>query len=416
MKSTPDAATRYDAHCHIFSLEYLLLEAASIAYHMLRGDYPRSETSHVETDKSSNGGGLSDVRALLEWIRETWKASTGNEATNLDMVRGEVLSRWKTQDATVVPLMMDIFFLFAPVLGAGETARSTFRIAGADDSAPDHRRIVAGVLDLLDGTGFGPDLQAAVRGALDARWADETKNDIDSRGYFESAGFVEHRDRLVELKGSRGSQLFPFFAVDPRRQGVVDAVLAGGIVGPGGPFHGVKLYPRLGYHPACADLMRLYEWCDRYRIPIVTHCGPTGFPPAPLECHPELGDPANFAPVLEKYPTLAIDFAHFGSSDADWARRILGYLTPDHPNVYSDLACFTEEQRIVDFKADFWQYPEVRARTMFGTDFDVFYFTEPETTLAGYYAMFDRRFTDSELRAMTSTLPAAFLFGDASHR
>ena len=107
----------------------------------------------------------------------------------------------------------------------------------------------------------------------------------------------------------------------------------------------------------------------------------------------EYGDPASFRPVFERHPGIRINFAHFGDRGIDaamsdsWGRSIAGVMNAS-PGAYSGLSCYTHQASLERFVARFQYLPNVRERTMFGSDFNVLYFTEPGMTLGRYYQRF----------------------------
>jgi predicted TIM-barrel fold metal-dependent hydrolase len=193
---------------------------------------------------------------------------------------------------------------------------------------------------------------------------------------------------------------------------VKDAVLHRG-------FLGVKLYNSLGYRPLgngavdaerrrlfrrigrprfCrfsgddfdAVLDELYGFCVANQVPIVAHCGSDG-----IEAYPgastTFGSPEHWRPVLERYPGLHLDLAHFGWShglryaDArqrrrrggNWIRTILGMLG-EFPGLYTDVAHHEvtgvgAEQRFAeDYRAMCADHPGlVQERLLFGIDWHV---------------------------------------------
>ena len=221
------------------------------------------------------------------------------------------------------------------------------------------------------------------------------------------AGHLQNQIDALEKLSSAGN-CYPFFAVDPRRTGVIDEILKGHYVTrkPGG-FYGVKLYPRLGYHPMSGKLPQLYAYCAANNIPITTHCSAGGFPtwssPSDAFC-----DPEGFRPVLEANPTLKINFAHFGNQCPAWGNSIID-LMKMYPGVYSDLSCYTGYSDIEGFKTVFWNQDIVKQRTMYGSDYDIFYFTEAGMDLDDYIQSFQDEFTKDELSNMMTTLPEKFL-------
>ena len=210
----------------------------------------------------------------------------------------------------------------------------------------------------------------------------------------------------MDLVNRQSDNLYPFFAVDPRRPGVVKSVLQGRLVSNAGPFYGVKLYPRLGYHPMCAELMPIYEFCSKNDIPITTHCGTGGFPPSKDWRFWDMGNPENFRGILQVYENLRIDFAHFGHFDPDWANSIVDLM--QYPYVYTDLSCYTDIEEIKKVYNAFWAKDLFRERCMFGTDFDIMYETGI-ITLQKYFANFKEIFTPEELFSLRSTNPCRFI-------
>jgi predicted TIM-barrel fold metal-dependent hydrolase len=175
-------------------------------------------------------------------------------------------------------------------------------------------------------------------------------------------------------------------------------------------FSGVKLYPRLGYHPQCAALRGLYPWCAEHGIPITTHCSYYGFPDWDIRCA-SYGAPQNFNAVIEGNPGLRINLAHFGdrSEGTAWGDSI-ARLIRENRGVYSDLSCFTHRTTLEQFISRYDSVDEVREKTMFGSDFDVMYFTNPGViNLADYDAMFLNVFGADRMRKMAHQVPKRFL-------
>lgn len=84
------------------------------------------------------------------------------------------------------------------------------------------------------------------------------------------------------------------------------------------PFYGIKVYPPLGFDPWPNDYETLrkhrylYEFCEDNDIPIITHCDDQGFRGVPAKEAWKYTDPASWRTVLENYPHLKLDLAHFG--------------------------------------------------------------------------------------------------------
>lgn len=429
----------FDAHCHVFNLEYLVLETGQMIWDMLRGAYPRLDPDQRRNSLSLlpelNGVPVvDDAERLLAWAVEILIAAFGSEAANADRLRAAARSRWGVRRLNLVPLMMDIYYLYAPPLGAAGAARAAAPEAGAEAVAgPGAGPAEAEFLERLTRAvetaasrnpggqgrkaakaarvaGHGLDragieaLAAAISGTSPQRsFAPEA-----APAFKGTAGFT-HQFRAVGELGRSGSGVYPFFAVDPRRPGSVEWAMDAANVGPKGPFYGVKLYPRMGVHPRCPELAPLFAHCAANSIPVTTHASRSGFPWW-IEAYADYGHPENFNQAFEANPGLRIDLAHFGNGtgDDDWGRAVAAAMA-EHEGAYSDLACFTHRRSIDDFKRKYRDLPGVAERTMYGSDFDVMYFTKPGITLEEYCEAFLSEFGPEGLGRMACEVPKRFL-------
>jgi len=80
-----------------------------------------------------------------------------------------------------------------------------------------------------------------------------------------------------------------------------------------------------------------------------------------------------------------------------------------YDGVYSDLSCYTHDSALDKWETRYAPLPRVRDRTMFGSDFNVLFFTEPGMTLERYYGRFLARFHGEPLDRMACEVPARFL-------
>jgi predicted TIM-barrel fold metal-dependent hydrolase len=180
-----------------------------------------------------------------------------------------------------------------------------------------------------------------------------------------------------------GQHTHGFVGFDPLRQAIHDKGVGAFSAGPlaivqraieRGGFIGVKLYPPMGFRPidnaglgadfpdhvkarlgvapgAALDraLAKLYEWCAAKNAPIMAHAV------ASNEAGPGYGlraNPKYWAMVLEKYPTLRINMAHFGGFreigdppklDATWEWTIGRMFARTPPsNAFADLSYYSE--------------------------------------------------------------------------
>lgn len=196
---------------------------------------------------------------------------------------------------------------------------------------------------------------------------------------------------------------------------------------PDRPCYGIKVYPPLGFKPWPNDSETLgkhrylYSFCERNGIPIITHADDQGFRGVSAEEAWENTDPAAWRTVLENYPSLTIDFAHFGRQyaiasrsnvqslaarlrhqpDSPWFYSIIS-LMMDFENVYADLSFSgsTPEfyQELIAFLNDQTSGKRARIlnRILFGSDFAVNLLKVESYT--EYFSIFEHsRFTDEEI-------------------
>jgi predicted TIM-barrel fold metal-dependent hydrolase len=392
-----------DAHVHLFDLHYLYLEAGAVLWDRACGHYPRGLAAPTMLAAPTRGS----TRDLFAWINSLVKALAGPEGANLDAaLRGLRTLPPGAGSAAAMAHMMDIYYLFANPLGPGERLMlapepRALRALTATELESARRQLDAE----LTREGVPPEWQKTIRAQLV-----DPVLEMRSGGLFETPGFRHHRRALEELVAKRPGELYAFFAVDPRRRGAVAEVTEGRKVGTQRPFHGVKLYPMLGYHPQCAELEPLFDWCSQTATPIVSHCGATGFPPWAPD-REQLGHPEKFRPILASRKGLRIDFAHFGWMEEGWARGIIALMKDFPGQVFTDLAAYKDPAQAGAFKRDYWDRERdlLRAHTMLGSDFDVMLVTPPHVTLEAYYRPFLAAFSDGDLAAMTTDVPRRFL-------
>lgn len=165
----------------------------------------------------------------------------------------------------------------------------------------------------------------------------------------------------LEFLAQKYATIKPFYGVDPRREykGMVNTIekIKEKILADDALFSGIKLYAPAGFSPTDPVLMGtdgqqgVYALCQEYNIPITVHNSNAGFacfstilnvrgdvllnnnivrPTKPLrfdyrffsrhvseaieERASKLNHPQLWKLVLEKYPRLTINFAHFGGS------------------------------------------------------------------------------------------------------
>jgi len=311
----------------------------------------------------------SDFRKKLFRILELFTSTVRSEKGNLGYLQKKIREAWGI-NAGAIPLMMDIYYFFAPPVTESTFAIPVKRYAGFRTFSLDEEKFEE---EFRNETGrFVEKLKERHSTSADF---DEIEKDLDKciedcnedRGYKVkirsdlygklkiTSGFLFHLERLKNLV-LEGEPVYPFLAVDPRRPGIKDAISNEDLVNKNVPFYGIRLYPRLGYHPASKPVQDIFEICIERDLPVTTHCGMSGFPSASFSLdgsgvwkYNDYGNPVHFEPALKK--GLRIDFAHLGSYDPDfkWAKTIVVYMKK-YKNVYSDLSCYTGREEIENMR------------------------------------------------------------------
>jgi predicted TIM-barrel fold metal-dependent hydrolase len=412
--------TYFDAHCHIFTLRFGLKEARNMLHDMLIGSYPwHPPRAARELAKPEPSG----VKGFLRQFYELISASFGSEEENLDFLQKESSKAMPGTEWHITPLMMDIFYILAYPLGKGEAVKRRRGVTAGRITETEFQEAWDEILDDLErhitskargvGLAKGNELTISLEAIKAERKVGGTVRFrtglVSAEGFYKTEGYCFHLNNLVNLVKKHKGELYPFIAVDPRRPGIIDEIVGGKYVDNTGPFYGVKLYPRLGYHPQSAPMDALYRYGNDRKIPITFHCGKSGFPPGNKWKYAEFGNPLNFEPIIQRYPDLKINFAHLGSSDPthEWADAIIDLMN-NYDNVYSDLSCYTDRDDLKAARKLWDDNPILRSRLMFGSDFDVMYFTD-RITMASYFANFEGIFSAGELKLLMNDNPMMFL-------
>jgi predicted TIM-barrel fold metal-dependent hydrolase len=261
------------------------------------------------------------------------------------------------------------------------------------------------------------------------------------------------RAQMLEVKGlMRDFPLLPYIAVDPRRATwngednlyrLVLEALTGDM-----PFYGVKVYPSLGYLPSDERLAPIFEVCERFSIPVLTHCGGNvistfenpimvmegtrarqirGEKGDGLNAREhvayQLNDPANWKPVLERFPNLKLNLGHFGGDfiwedyprrDAQNRLEVILDMMRTFEYLYTDFSFNVIEENTYDnLKKVLRENAIVRNRILFGTDFWV---VMPNGNLAQAQEEFSRILGASNMNRMLVVNPHKHLFTKVPQR
>jgi len=409
-----------DAHCHFFTNSIL-------------ADRLQRDTKNILklSKKLSLPVSSPIVQGAAEFL------ITGVENTPEEMY--EYMKQSYGCDFIAVPLMLDLTYAF--ISPEQESKASTIKKAldaAKESSLPDkYIEAIEKRLDTFERSALGIDV---------------FKN-----------SYEKQIESLTNIKQSMPDKVYPFFSVDPRR----DNEFKGGIlseikkyVGRGKPFAGVKLYSSLGYSPTHPVLYGsgkkegVYAYCERHNIPVTVHSSIEGFShfldktkiegdiyyPEAGKCVPAeflydegilkyennlptkdfeaitrerlvlLNHPVIWRKVLEKYPRLKIDLAHFGGviqaykyatddKSSFWPEYIIEMLD-DFPNVYSDYSCYYEQGGNPDYmeliyKSLYKNLPRnAKKKVMFGSDFYMLalYNMTPEKYIENFRKAFKKDF------------------------
>ncbi|MCE1245262.1 MAG: amidohydrolase, partial [Firmicutes bacterium] len=195
-------------------------------------------------------------------------------------------------------------------------------------------------------------------------------------------------------------EIMPFIGFNPRKpdsfKQVIDCLENKG-------FLGVKMYPALGFNPdpnsldnnriTNTNLRRFYKYASENNIPITAHCARAGAYSGSLigkkGVLDQFSHPDNWAKVLQNFPNLRLNLAHFGGSSNfmeyedgkslqdNWTGKIVD-LIRNYDNVYTDTSayagCLSEKDGHDHFR-DLLEIGfaknnscDISNRVMFGTD------------------------------------------------
>ena len=273
--------------------------------------------------------------------------------------------------------------------------------------------------------------------------------------------FPEQEKEIIELQEEHPDDIMPFFSVDPRRasnfkkkeDGSYDITpLTDKLKINGGHFYGFKLYTPFGYSPTHPMLMKMYEYCEEHNIPIIAHVSGSGATTLAnklyieghiyknenlhevkgiwefdnknlfardriLEHSERLNHPMLWEYILDKYPNLKIDLAHFGHlpHSMEWTNYIWRMMnkkkedgTFAYPNLYTDLANIPDKDTLFMFhNRYFTQEKELQCRFMYGSDYymNLVYLND----MKDYCENFTNVFTAEEFDLISKDNPRKFL-------
>lgn len=155
---------------------------------------------------------------------------------------------------------------------------------------------------------------------------------IDFAFAFPDLGFdIEAVHNLHRRAADRSGRLITFSGVDPRRGKSGVDLLETAIRD--WHFRGFKIYPPCGFSPSDPALFPFYEVCRKYRVPVLTHIGPTS--EALSFAHTT---PMDVDGAAKNFPEVNFILAHAGLR---W-RTEAALLAEYRSNVYLDMSGFQD--------------------------------------------------------------------------
>ena len=433
-----------DAHCHLFNGSYALRDALTIGRDITRGEYRLSEWNGESAVIPLNASLATSWQARLESLVSLFtvirERCADNYARECEAFRGSAMAPAQLH---VFPMLMDIYYIFAPPCPDSANIVPALPSLASDDPTWFDtlrtrlaKRIETRVMKSVAKDTFASEAEKTTRDKVRVRIrtlaADfeaylrerdkpesTTVAPINYAGMPVSWGYKSHIEDLLALQHAHPGKVFPFIGVDPRRPRVLDFLTTGAtaagapILSHHGPFYGVKVYPPLGFHPYAAPLMEIFQFCEEKGFPVTAHCQPVSFFNAisGSECdeHGEFyAHPKHWIPVLQAFPKLRLNLAHFGgeesvlayaqdpdSAAADWTRTIAQLL--EYPHVYTDTAAITRFGAPAVLREIIRREPLVAKKMMFGTDYVICMFRDDLDGKIGNYFDLYQELPDAQL-------------------
>lgn len=441
------SGSRIDAHCHLFNKKVLswrlLIDFVQSRAHTL---------TPSNVDMMDSASPLKTIKRALHFLK------IGMQSSSEDVYKTLI----KTEKGyCVVPLMFDLDYCMKGAQGNEDqidnSSIESELIAAYNQILTEDRE------ELLRMKGEVDSL-TTTNGDSDQNEIDELIQTIDSLldpGYqaneldfaHKTDPYLDQENQLVELQTKYPDTVFPFYAVDPRRKenyrfenGSYDlSPILERLTINGGHFYGIKLYTPNGYSPADPMLMALYEYCEKHAIPITAHCSGGGFASFAKTVNIQgliyrnhtvekqngnitfshykmtdkervhekaqmLNHPLLWEKVLERYPHLTLNLAHFGSSvgTEEWSEHIIR-LMKLYPNLYTDFSCVSDESTLSNMYYTYYSKadPSIKSRFLYGSDFYLnMLFID---NMKQYIRQFENVFSPEEMKEIAEVNPRRFL-------
>ncbi len=423
----------YDVHNHLFNKHFLGKE---LLYRMMKElrklvDFQKERSLDRGPDR-----GLKKVIASLKKYKYAIKIFTRKNSIAIY----EELDKTYKGDFILTPLTFDLTYCFAPSADRDLDADETDTVKNAIenemnmmfDLVEQQSRELSRDFNLnADDEGndlwkeYTEEKSLFLKEMEEFQKPDKSAPVTGTRGFGLPGAFDGWNEQIRQIEELKQhpkykDMVYPFLAIDPRRPGIAEYAKAN--VGKGKLFVGIKLYCPTGFSPTDPLLFGtngqrngIYAFCEDNGIPVTTHNSDGGFATlaksvmisgliqvngklhqlnnellkfskaihekdAIYERALALNHPLIWGKVVEKYPKLLLNLAHFGGgrqleAAMDnpgnlnlWSNRIIELLKDNRYRVYTDVSCFSEFSSI-DKLIKSQVYHEIKHRILYGSDY-----------------------------------------------
>ena len=259
--------------------------------------------------------------------------------------------------------------------------------------------------------------------------------------------YEQQIEKMKRARDQFSENILPFFAADPNNPNMPQLFNKVFSEKEEYKFFGVKIYPSLGYLPSHPELMKVFKICEANNIPVTAHCSSAIVHASSKKIYdipgihykPEKGfvemketirfrrrkdyavyfnHPRNWIPVLEKYPKLKLNLAHFGGGEEwdkfisgkgdNWVARIIDLMNR-YENLFSDFSyTLYDMKHCIKLKEIILSNKIIADRVLYGSDY---YMIVKEGHFRAMKINFTSAMGDSIMNKIARINPLKFLFG-----
>lgn len=443
-----------DAHCHVFNKDILtyriLFRLSESLIYALRHNEKKENKGHRDLLAM-----MEELQNIVHFLKAGLEDSSAEVFERMQNSYNNVFK----QNFYAVPLTFDLLYCFK---GSMESENSkTIQRDEIDEHTKSFKIHFKKIINLLEDN--KEEIKKIISSAENTNNGKATANELSGiidflkekieevLEFFKEMDFIgswnNQLEEMEKLLESHNGQVFPFYAADPRRPNIVTKIKQN--VKKGTPdadkkYCGVKIYAPNGYSPTSPKMLKIYEYCVENDIPLTAHCSHGGFASfenkikvnglimdletgLPIQIDNDyiefdipflskgwvehraavLNDPDLWEKVLEQFPTLKLNLAHFGNYNDGyvWTEKIFKLMSK-FPNLHTDLSCVSDRTKLITFKQLFWDKADesVKSRFLYGSDFylNLMFSTSFDTFLQNFKDIFNE--TEFDQIAYTNTI------------